>query len=356
MLKSCRIYLLMPALAVFVLSACSANDSSETAAPHSVSIMTFNVQNLFDTADDPNKDDKAYLPIESKQSEQHIASCNEIPVASWRDECLNLDWNEDLLQFKLSVLAASIRQIDDGQGADIIVFQEVENAAVVERLRTEYLADAGYLPTILIEGDDLRGIDTAFLSKLPLASPAQLRRIAFDEFPERKGDTRHILEATFTLPDGSLLTGFAVHFPAPYQPTEMRVAAYDHLNALRDALPDERSAFAAGDFNTTSSEDQREHMLDRFVRPNWIAAHDLCDGCPGSYYYARDDDWSFLDMILFSPPRGEKTTWRIRADSVRIANQTERQVTDDATPAHFEHEERTGVSDHWPLTLMLEST
>ena len=30
------------------------------------SAMTFNTQNLFDTLDDPKKNDKAYLPIELK--------------------------------------------------------------------------------------------------------------------------------------------------------------------------------------------------------------------------------------------------------------------------------------------------
>ena len=33
------------------------------------SAMTLNVDNLFDTLDDIKKDDKAYLPIEFKQSE-----------------------------------------------------------------------------------------------------------------------------------------------------------------------------------------------------------------------------------------------------------------------------------------------
>ena len=34
----------------------------------SFSVMTLNVNNLFDELDDPKKDDKAYLPIELKQT------------------------------------------------------------------------------------------------------------------------------------------------------------------------------------------------------------------------------------------------------------------------------------------------
>ncbi len=347
---------------VFVLSilcACSPAEPPEIAtvsepAPRAVTIMTLNVQNLFDNQDDPNKDDKAYLPIEAKQSEAHIAACNEIEVESWRDECLYLDWTDSAVDYKLGLLSDVIRQIDDGRGADIIAFQEVENVQILERLRSEFLTDAEYGTPILVEGDDLRGIDVGFLSKLPLAGHPILHRIAFEDFPGRAGDTRGVLEATFRLPDGSLLTGFAVHFPAPFLPTRMRAEAYRHLARLRAALPPEHHVFAAGDFNTTSSEDARENLLEQFVRPFWTVAHDDCQGCPGTYYYARDDNWSFLDMILYSPARGTKATWQIRADSVRIANQIPRQVTPDGTPARFNLRERTGVSDHWPLLLAIE--
>ncbi len=218
--------------------------------------MTFNVENLFDNIDDPDKDDKAYLPIEAKQSDAHIAECNEIEVQRWRNECLNLDWSDAVLDHKLSILASTIKQVNDGAGADIIALQEVENAAILNRLRNEYLADSGYGPAILLEGADTRGIDVAFLSKLPLSEPAVLHPLSLDQFPERERDTRGILQVTFELPDGSLLTGFSVHFPAAYHPTEMRESAYQHLTSLKNALPDSHHVFAAGDFNTTSTEDR----------------------------------------------------------------------------------------------------
>ena len=54
------------------------------------SAMTLNVNNLFDTLDDASKDDKAYLPIEAKQSSKHKKSCNRITVKSWKNEWLEL--------------------------------------------------------------------------------------------------------------------------------------------------------------------------------------------------------------------------------------------------------------------------
>ncbi len=324
-------------------------------ATDGVTVMTFNVLNLFDNVDDPGKDDKAYLPIGAKQGDEHIAACAEIRTEAWRNECLYLDWNDDILDFKLRVLADTIRQVNDGKGADVIALQEVENLRVLERLRNEHLADLGYQPSVLVEGDDLRGIDVAFLSKLPLAADPVLHPFDIPDYPDRAGDTRGVLQADFQLPNGNILTGFAVHFPAPYHPTPMRVAAYEHLNELRRALPDDHHVFAAGDFNTTSTEDEREDLLGRYVRDGWTVAHEVgCSGCRGTHYYAPDDNWSFLDMILFSPARGEKTTARLRSNSVAIANGTVAQVTPDGTPQRFHAEERRGVSDHWPMIATID--
>jgi endonuclease/exonuclease/phosphatase family metal-dependent hydrolase len=331
--------------------------ATASSAQDGVTIMSFNVQNLFDNVDDPGKDDKAYLPLAAKQNDAHIAACNEIEVESWRNECLTLDWSDEALEFKLGVVAETIRQVNDGQGADIIALQEVENINVLERLRTEYLEDLGYLPAILVEGTDTRGIDVAFLSRLPLAAEPELHPLLFPEFPDRQGDTRGVLQADFTMPDGSVLTGFSVHFPAPFHPTEMRVAAFEHLRRLRAALPDDHHVFAAGDFNTTSSEDAREGLLDRYARPDWTLAHDIgCDECNGTHFYGRNETWSFLDMILFSPARGENATAQIRADSVAIANENPSQVSPDGTPERFRSADKTGVSDHWPMVATIELT
>jgi hypothetical protein len=320
-----------------------------------ITIMSFNVQNLFDNNDDPGKDDKAYLPLAAKQDDDHIAACNEIPTEAWRNECLYLDWSDAALDYKLSVLADTIRQVNDGQGADVIALQEVENERVLEQLRTEHLDGLGYRRAVLIEGTDLRGIDVAFLSKLPLAGDPALHPFEIPEFAERAGDTRGVLQADFRLPNGEVLTGFAVHFPAPYHPTPMRAAAFEHLNALRAALPDDYHAFAAGDFNTTSTEDAREGMLDKHARPGWTVAHDFgCGDCRGTYYYKRDDNWSFLDMILFSPARGENATARLRAGSAAIANGNPAQVSSEGVPERFDADRRKGVSDHWPMIAIID--
>jgi endonuclease/exonuclease/phosphatase family metal-dependent hydrolase len=339
-----------------MLNACSQSDVEIT--PATITIMTMNFDNLFDNKDDAGKNDFTFLPIGAKQNDAHRATCGEIKVERWRNQCLEWDWNDDILDRKLTAIAGAILAANSGHGPDIIAIQEVENLAILERLRTDHLGDAGYLPAILIEGHDLRGIDVAFLSRLPLAGEPMLH-----PFPEegiekaRYDDTRGVLEATFRLPNDGLLTGFAVHFPAPFHPTEMRVIAYEQLNELRTALPLDRMAFAAGDFNTTAREDRELNMLQHFARPLWIVANDQgCSDCEGSYYYAHDDSWSYLDLILWSPAKksGEEATWTIRAGSFAIANEGPGQSTEDHRPAHFELPQGDGVSDHWPVIVTLE--
>ena len=339
------------AIAALCTVACSESNALE--APQTVSIMAFNVQNLFDNIDDPGKDDKAYLAIEAKQDPLHIDECNAIPVESWRNECLYLDWNDAAVEHKLAVVAEAIRQVDDGRGPDIIALQEVENIGILERLRNDYLADSGYEPALLIEGQDLRGIDVAFLSRLPLAAPAKLHAFELPgEFAEYQKDTRGLIEATFELPDGGLLTGFSVHFPAPHQPTPMRVLAYEHLANVKEGVPEGSYVFAAGDFNTTSRENAAERMLEKHLGAEWQISNDYCEGCPGNYYYSRDDTWSFMDMVIFAAPQNVDGGWQIQ--SVEIANQYAAQVTEDGTPHRYRSEERTGVSDHWPVVMTLE--
>ncbi len=322
----------------------------------SVSIMAFNVENLFDTVDDDGKDDKTFLPLSAKQDPTHIEACESIEVDRWRRQCLEWDWDDEVLDLKLQRVADAILQVDGGHGPDIVALQEIENLVILERLRVDYLAAAGYRPGILIEGQDLRGIDVAFLSRLPLAEEPTLHPLQFpDSIPkDREQDSRGVLQADFKLPDGDVLTGFSVHFPAPFHPTPMRRIAYGHLNQLKAALPDGRLAFAAGDFNTTSAENLTENLLGEFVRPHWTVAHEVgCRQCPGTSYYAPRQDWSFLDMVLWS---GDGS-WSLDTESVEIPNAANEQsrMLDTGVPApkRFNIETLAGISDHYPVLVRI---
>ena len=229
------------------------------AAP--VSIMTFNVENLFDTTHDAGKNDETYLPASQKTGSAHVEKCTKISVRRWREQCLYWDWSEAVVDRKLDAVAKAIKQVNDGHGPDIIALQEVENVRILERLRLDYLEGLGYQPAVLLEGKDKRGIDVAFLSKFP-ATDATLHPITFPTaLKARAGDTRPILEATFQLPNGVSLTGFSVHFPAPYHPTEMREVAYTRLNALVESLPQRPRFFCRGRFQHNARGEQQKKYV-----------------------------------------------------------------------------------------------
>jgi endonuclease/exonuclease/phosphatase family metal-dependent hydrolase len=65
---------------------------------------------------------------------------------------------------KLARAAAVLARVD----ADVVLLQEVENVAILERLAGR----AGYPVARLVEGNDPRGVDVALLSRLPLAAYA----------------------------------------------------------------------------------------------------------------------------------------------------------------------------------------
>ena len=54
---------------------------------------------------------------------------------------------------------------DEDAAEDLAILEKFRDR-VLERWRTGPLADAGYRPAILVEGDDARGIDVAYLSRL----------------------------------------------------------------------------------------------------------------------------------------------------------------------------------------------
>src|SRR5262245_9972615 len=130
-----------------------------------VTVMSYNVENLFDTEDNPAREgDNTYLPRSQKGTAEHIALCerNNDPGAH-RDECLNLDWNDNVLAKKIANLAAVIGRFD-GSGPDILVLQEVENQQILNRLRAALPGPDSYVTAINLDDSPGRGINVAILS------------------------------------------------------------------------------------------------------------------------------------------------------------------------------------------------
>ena len=113
-------------------------------AKNEITVMGWNVENLFDTFDDPATKDDDYTPR-----------------GRYR-------WRDSVLRQKLYNLTDIIRRIDAGNGPDIIGLCEIENRYVLEQLaRHPNIAKLRYDFRYLRDAQDPRGIDVAVLSRYP---------------------------------------------------------------------------------------------------------------------------------------------------------------------------------------------
>ena len=308
----------------------------------SFSVMTLNVNNLFDELDDPKKDDKAYLPIELKQTNKHINSCNRVPVNSWKNECLYLDWDTETKDAKLKNLARDILLYDE-TGPDILALQEVENINILEQLY-RLLEPYGYIDLELLESKDYRGIDTAIISKFEIID-STLHYIKFSgEFEDK--DTRPILDSTILINDKKIKV-YNVHFPAGYHDVSMRI---DSLNKLKNLLQTHKMpTVALGDFNVNTEEDS-ELFIYNDQEDLWDVAHLIgCTDCKGTYYYSYGKSWSFLDTIFVSKQRNIS----FDTDSIRLHITEHNAYKDSGKPIRFNAKSKTGVSDHLPMVARI---
>lgn len=331
----------------------------EATSQRRVSLMAYNVENLFDTLHDPGKDDYTYLPLALKNTPEVRDGCDRMTTERYRQQCLETDWNEAVLEEKLKRVANVIQQVDSGRGPDIQILVEVENTNILEILRTRYLVSSGYQTSVLLEGPDERGIDTAVLSRLPQWDSPRLHLIPFrvehpaDEVSART--TRGILEVRLTLPDGQKLAVFAVHFPSQSNPSYLRRQAAEYLNALirSPEFPSDAIAIVGGDLNITREEDRMNRYYERILAPHWLISHFVgCQGCKGTHYYGPNDDWSFLDALLFARNRSgdrSRPQWQLDTGSIRLPTGSPYQLNRDGYPSWFDVESSIGVSDHLPV-------
>jgi endonuclease/exonuclease/phosphatase family metal-dependent hydrolase len=106
-----------------------------------ITIGFYNLENLFDTIDDPHINDNEYLPDSKKK------------------------WNTSRYNQKIQNLSKVISQLGDNDGPEILGLCEVENGKVLQDLlKTELLKGNGY-EIVHMNSQDKRGIDAAMIYK-----------------------------------------------------------------------------------------------------------------------------------------------------------------------------------------------
>ncbi|MFW5748881.1 MAG: endonuclease/exonuclease/phosphatase family protein [Chloroflexota bacterium] len=147
-----------------------------------VTVATFNAENLFDTVDDPDRDDSTFE--------------NYVPA------------NMEEYTLRLDKVGAYIRTVLDAP--DILALQEVENARVLADLIARMRVDEPTLryTTCFLEGNEGRGIDVAYLVRVDRINLLDCYRIPGSYTETLRGSDvlfsrpPLVLEAEVILPDG----------------------------------------------------------------------------------------------------------------------------------------------------------
>lgn len=182
--RCCRCIVLL-ALLLPALSVCAQRDTCR------LRVMSYNVENLFDTRHDTLRDDTEFLP----DGVRH--------------------WTRTKYVRKLNDVARVIISVGGDDGVpELVGLCEVENDSVlVDLTQHSLLRRAGYR-YVMTDSPDRRGIDVALLYQ---RGSFRLLGVECLRVPTPAGGhnaTRDILHAVGQLPDDSTLDVFVCHFPS----------------------------------------------------------------------------------------------------------------------------------------------
>jgi endonuclease/exonuclease/phosphatase family metal-dependent hydrolase len=238
--------------------------------PGEIVVGAYNLLNLFDEHDDPYRNDES-------------------TAAKPRAE--------------LERLAESIRQLN----ADVLAVEEVENRNYLERFVNVFLADMGYEHVVLMEGNDMRGIDVGLLSRIPVGEVRSNRHIRFpgkDGVPSRF--QRDVLEVTLEPADGEPFAVWVVHLKSNSGGREeaepIRLPEAQQIRDMLDAeLAQDPNAriIVTGDFNDTWESRTIQTIVGSSEAALFSAGSESQD--PGLVTYNEGEFRSVIDFLLCTP-------------------------------------------------------
>jgi hypothetical protein len=261
-----------------------------TISAQPMKIMTYNVENLFDTQHDSLKNDKEFLPNS------------------------NLRWTNQRFYDKLH----EVMQVIVGVGGDelplLVGLCEVENDFVLKAMTQFDPYDQLGYDYVHYEGPDARGIDVALLYQKDKFTPLASRPIPVHLPNGQHG--RDLLYTCGALTDSTLLHIIQVHFPSrregalASEPNRMAAAKAVRKVVEEIQMVDSQAAIIImGDFNDNPSDKVPTTTLSALPYTSGsfedLKLYNLCwDGYPfenreiGSYFH--DGEWDMLDQIIVS--------------------------------------------------------
>lgn len=156
----------------------------------SLMIVSYNVENLFDTIHDEQINDVEFTPEGAKH------------------------WTSHRYHRKLQHISQTISRVGGQIWPSLITLVEVENAGVIEDLLHLYgLWGKGYR-YVITNSPDPRGIDVAMLYRITDLELLSKSEYAVDFTNASYKKSRNVLECKFRLPNNDTLYAYGVHFPS----------------------------------------------------------------------------------------------------------------------------------------------
>jgi hypothetical protein len=255
-------------------------------------IAFYNVENLFDTEDDPTIRDEEYTPDGSRA------------------------WTEERYQEKLGNMAYAISQIGtelSPTGASIIGLSEVENRKVLEDLVNHPLLEKRHYKIVHQDSPDFRGIDVALLYKDEHFKLDTFKLIPLPNY-NSDGSLRRTREILYV--EGEL-DNDKMHFLVNHWPSrrggQSKTATYRNKGAkicreVIDSLTQidiNAKVFVMGDLNDDPSDESVKSFLRAKYKKEDVKAGDVFN--PMNDFYRRGigsnayrDAWSLFDQIMFT--------------------------------------------------------
>ncbi|KAA9345784.1 endonuclease/exonuclease/phosphatase family protein [Adhaeribacter soli] len=270
------------------LAGCQKSPTAKSAAqaPKEVSVAFYNLENLFDTEDDPNKDDQEFLPTS------------------------DLQWTPERYKKKLANMASVIQNLGDADGPELLGVCEIENRKVLVDLAAQpVLSDRNY-EVIHFEGPDERSIDVALLYKADVFKVLEQKAIPVT-LPNSKDKTRDILQVKGILA-GDTVTVLVNHWPSKRGGAEesdpKRQAVADLVRRTVDAemiRNPKAKVLLMGDFNDTPDSKAIAETLNAVnntqpepARQLYNAFAPFAEQKKGSYNYKGN--WDMIDQMMLS--------------------------------------------------------
>lgn len=282
-----HIFILLLSLAFINLNAQKAQDKD---CKKNLLVMSYNVENLFDTLDTPNKIDQEFLPEGKKQ------------------------WTSKRYHKKLEDLSKVISSVDKNKLPDLVALTEVETKIALDDLVQEKALKKAKYQIIHHEGPDVRGIDVALLYNLKQFNllNTHFYPVTLEDNPQFK--TREILYAKLVFKKTKdTLHIFVNHWPSrrggQAKSEHKRFAAAQVLRHVTDSLfktDVAPSIMIMGDFNDEPLDKSLVDVLEAKpisqVEDNHLYNLSLDQQTKdiGTYFYWKTQEWNMLDQFIVS--------------------------------------------------------